>query len=294
MDLTVYLNGEFIKADEASVSIYDHSFLYGDNVFETFPVYHKHIFKFHDHMDRFFESARQIYLEVPLIRSVIEKAIKILLDQNSLTDAIVRVMLSRGEGAIGIDLEHCPKPTFLITAYPTREIPAQYYEQGVSLVLSPYRKIPSQCFDSSIKSGNYLPLILAREEAKRRGAYDGLLLSLEGYVTEASSSNIFIVKDNRLLTPDLNCGVLPGVTRKTIMKLSEEMGKEVFEAFLAPEDIIHADEAFCCNSIVEILPVTQYERKPIADGRPGKLTQALMNEYHSLIADECREEEAIN
>lgn len=294
MDLTVYLNGEFIKADQARVSIYDHSFLYGDNVFETMRVYHKHIFKFHEHMDRFFESARQIYLEVPLIRSVIEKAVKILLDQNALNDAVVRVMLSRGEGAIGIDLQHCPKPTFLITAYPAREIPSKKYEQGVHLVLSPYRRVPQECLDSSIKSGNYMTMILAREEAKKRGADEALLLNLEGYITECTTSNIFIVKDGRLLTPDLNCGVLSGVTRKNVMDLAVQTGKEVFETFLAPEDVIHADECFISNSIFEIMPVTRFERKSIAHGRPGKVTTHLMNEYRSLIAESCKEEEVID
>lgn len=244
MDLTVYLNGEFIKSDEAMVSIYDHAFLYGDSVFETLQVYNKHIFQFHDHMDRFYESARQIYLEVPLIRSVIEKAIKILLDQNGLEEALVRIMLSRGEGAIGIDLSYCPTPMLLITAEPKRELPIQYYQNGISLVLSSHRKIPSQCLESSIKSGNYLPMIIAREEAKRRGAFDSLFLSIEGYITECTTSNIFIVKNGRLLTPDLSCGVLGGITRKTILHLCEEIRREAFETFLIPEDLMHADEAF--------------------------------------------------
>ena len=245
-------------------------------------------------MDRFFESARQIYLEVPLIRSVIEKAIKILLDQNALTDAAVRIMLSRGEGAIGIDLDLCPKPTFLITADPPRETPSKHYEQGVALVLSPHRRISPQCLDSSIKSGNFLPMILAREEAKRREAFDALLLNLEGYITECSSSNIFVVNEGRILTPDLNCGVLPGVTRKTVMELTEQMGKQVYETFMAPEDVVHAQECFITNTTFEILPVTTYERKEIAHGRPGKFTLSLMNEYRSLISDECRQEELID
>ncbi len=283
MDLTVYLNGEFLKSDEAKVSIYDHAFLYGDSVFETIQVYNKHIFKFHEHMDRFFESARQIYLEVPLIRGVIEKAIKILLDQNGLEDAVVRVMLSRGEGAIGIDLEHCPSPSFLITAYPKQTIPTSYYEQGVSLVLSSHRKVPTQCLDSSIKSGNYLPMIIAREEAKQRGAFDALFLNLEGYITECSTSNIFIIKEGRLLTPDVSCSVLAGVTRKAVMELAESLGIEAFETFLAPEDLIHAQESFICNSVFEIVPVTLYEKRQISQGRPGKITQMLMQEFHSTI-----------
>lgn len=294
MDLTVYLNGEFVKADEAKVSIYDHGFLYGDSVFETLRVYNRHLFKFHEHMDRFFESARQIYLEVPLVRSVIEKAIKILLDQNALTDAIVRIMLSRGEGDIGIDVELCPKTTFLILVSPPREIPSRIYEQGVGLVLSPLRRVPPQCLDATIKSGNYLPLILAKEEAKRRGAYDALLLNLEGYITECTTSNIFIVKAGRLLTPDLNCGLLPGITRKTVMQLAEQIGKEVFETFLVPEDIVHAEECFMTNSILEIVPVTTYEKKLIAHGRPGKLTLFLMTEYRSLVTEECQAEEMVD
>lgn len=290
MDLTVYLNGEFIKSDQAKVSIYDHSFLYGDSIFETLQVYDKHIFKFHDHMDRFFESARQIYLDVPLIRSVIEKAIKILLDQNALTDAIVRIMLSRGEGAIGIDIEQCPTPTFLITAYPKRDLASKYYQNGVGLVLSSHRKIPTQCLDSTIKSGNYLPMVIAREEAKRRGAFDALFLNIEGYITECTTSNLFIVKDGRFLTPDISCGVLSGVTRKTVMDLAEKLGKEAFQTFLAPEDLIHAEEAFICNSVFEILPVTTYEKKPISHGKPGKLTQTLMQKFKGYIRDQAKEE----
>ncbi len=290
MDLTVYLNGEFVKSEEAKISIYDHSFLYGDSIFETLQTYNKHIFQFHEHMDRFFESARQIYLEVPLIRSVIEKAIRILLDQNDLDDAVVRIMLSRGEGAIGIDIEQCPTPTLLITAYPKNSLSTKHYQSGVALVLSSHRKIPPQCLDSNIKSGNYLPMVIAREEAKRRGAFDALFLNIEGYLTECTTSNLFIVKEGRFLTPDLSCGVLPGVTRKTVMQLAEALNKEAFETFLAPEDLVHAEEAFICNSVFEILPVTTYEKKPIAHGRPGKLTQSLMQEFQTYVRHQFRKE----
>lgn len=288
MDLTVYLNGEFVKSEAAKVSIYDHGFLYGDSIFETLQIYNKHIFQFHEHMDRFFESARQIYLEVPLIRSVIEKAIRILLDQNGLEDAIVRIMLTRGEGAIGIDIEQCPTPTFLITAYPKNPLAAKHYQNGVALVLSSHRKIPPQCLDSNIKSGNYLPMIIAREEAKRRGAFDALFLNIEGYITECTTSNLFIVKEGRFLTPDFSCGILPGVTRKTVMQLAEALHKEAFETFLAPEDLVHAEEAFICNSVFEILPVTAYEKKPIAHGRPGKLTQSLIQEFQTYVRHQTK------
>lgn len=290
MDLIVYLNNNFIKSSEAKVSIYDHGFLYGDGAFETLKAYNGHIFRFEDHIERLHGSLKQIKMDLPISASVILKAIKLLLQHNQLRDAYIRITVSRGEGPIGIDRSLCPDPTLLVVAEPVRGCPARWYSEGISVIISRYRKIPDICIPSGIKSSNYLAHILARSEVHEKAAQDGILLNIEGYVAEGITSNIFIVKDKKLLTPALSSGILNGITRKTVIELAEKRSIEVIERHILPKEIFTADECFLTNTSMEIMPVAYCDGTGIGNASCGKITQLLMKDFRKMV-DRLVEEE---
>lgn len=283
MDLIVYLNGNFVKANEARISVYDHGFLYGDGVFETLRAYKRCVFKFEEHVQRLYNSLKQIYLDMPLAPNMMLKAIKLLLQYNQLSDAYIRITVSRGEGPIGLDMSLCPSPTMLIITETTHAYPPNWYQQGISTVIVSQRKVPDVCMPSSIKSCNYLVNILARKETMEKGAQEALMLNMEGYITEGTVSNVFLIKDKKILTPSLSSGILEGVTRRSVIELAEQRGMEVIESHISPEEIFHADECFLTNTSMEVMPVTFCDGTQISDGKPGKITRLLMKDFKKLV-----------
>lgn len=279
----IFLNGNFVKTGAAKISVYDHGFLYGDGAFETLRVYKKHVFKFEEHIQRLYGSLKQIYMELSVAPQTILKAIKLLLQHNQLVDAYVRITITRGEGPIGTDISLCPQHTVLVVAEMAHTYPANWYSQGVSVIISRYRKIPDICIPASIKSCNYLSQVMARKEASDRKAQEGILLNLEGYVTEGISSNIFIVTRKKLLTPALSAGILDGITRRTVMELAEYRNIDVEERHIFPQEILAADECFLTNTSMEIMPVTFCDGTRIGKGQPGKMTRLLMKDYGKLV-----------
>lgn len=290
MDLIVYLNGNFVKANEAKVSIYDHGFLYGDGAFETLRAYKKHVFKFEQHIQRLYNSLRQLYMELPAAPNVMLKTIKLLLQYNQLTDAYIRITVTRGEGPIGLDISLCPQPTLYIVVEPLHDLPDNWYIQGISTVIVSQRKIPDFCIPSSIKSCNYLVNIMAKKEAQDKGAQEGIMLNVEGYVAECTISNIFLVKDRKLLAPALSSGILDGITRRNVIELAEGRKIEVIERHILPDEIFKANECFLTNTSMEIMPVTFCDGTKIADSKPGKITRILMKDYKKLVEDEIAKE----
>jgi len=285
MDLIVYLNGNFVKAHEAKISVYDHSFLYGDGVFETMRAYGRCVFKFEDHVQRLYSSLKQLYMDMPIAPNMMLKAIKLLLQYNQLSDAYIRVMVSRGEGPIGLDVSLCPAPTLFIVAEQPHNYPTNWYQQGVSTIIVSHRHIPDVCLSTSIKSCNYLVNILARKEAQDKGAQEAIMLNMEGYITEGTVSNIFLYKDKKIFTPALSSGILDGITRKTVIEIAEHRGVEVIERHISPEEIFSAEECFITNTTMEILPVTFCDGTQIADGKPGRITKILMKDYKRIVED---------
>ena len=283
MELFVYYNGNFVKASDAHISIYDHSFLYGDGLFETMRSYNGIVYKYDAHMDRFYTGAQRLKINVPHVRSVILKAINILLDRNNLDDAVVRVMLSRGEGSPGIDIDLCPQSTLLITVAPVSEFPEHIYDDGIQLAIVSRLKTPDQTLDSTIKTNNYLNSILARVEAKEKGAQDGILLSMEGYIAECTTSNIFLIKNDEIATPAVETGILKGVARDTIIEIANAFNIVVEERFLMADELYDADECFITNSVKEIVPVVGCDGNEIGNGKVGLVTMNLIKDYKNVI-----------
>lgn len=290
MDLIVYLNGEFVKANEAKISIYDHGFLYGDGAFETLRAYQGHVFRFQDHVQRLYYSLKQLYMDLPVAPHLMHKALKLLLQHNHLSDACLRITVTRGEGPVGLDFALCPHQSVLIIAEPVRKYSANWYLQGISIVIVSQRKVPDVCFPAAVKSNNYLANVLAKKKAKEKNAQEGIMLNLEGYLAEGTSSNIFLVKGKTLYTPAVSSGILSGITRNIVIQLAAQRHLEVVETHILPAELISADECFITNTTMEVMPVSSCDGTVIGRGQPGKITRLLMKDFKHYVQREIHTE----
>ncbi|MFC1926467.1 aminotransferase class IV [Chloroflexota bacterium] len=280
MEEIIYLNGSLLPQTQAKISPYDYGFLYGYGLFETMRAYSGRIFRLERHLERLALSAKLIGL--PLGGFDLEKACYDTMKANNLKDARIRLTASIGKGGGTPDLPSQPVPTVLIVARSFRPISVEKYEKGYRSKISSVRR-NSQSPLCRLKSLNYLDNILARREAKVAGADEALLLNERGFLCEGSTSNIFLVSGGKLLTPDGESGILPGITREEVMQLAQEIGIEVVEREIILEDLLQADEAFLTNSIIEIMPLIEVDDKAIGGGVMGGVTEKLMAAYEDLV-----------
>lgn len=284
----VYLNGEYVKKADARVSFLDHGLLYGDGVFETLRSYNKKVFRLNEHIKRLSESAKQIFLKIPLKKSKIEYIIYKLISNNELNDAYIRITVTRGAGEPGINPGLCKSPTVIVYVKEGRVYPDEMYSKGVEAAIVSVRKISPGALEPSIKSCNFLNSIVAGIEAKSKNAFEGIMLSREGWVAEGCVSNVFINVNDTLITPPLEVGVLGGITRKAVMVLAESSGIKVIEKKFKKEQLYGCRECFLTNTGVEIMPVTKIDGKKLNGGRPGRLTKKLMNKFRELVESETK------
>jgi branched-chain amino acid aminotransferase len=280
--MLIYLDGKLVPKEDARVSVFDHGFLYGDGVFEGIRVYDGNVFRLKEHMDRLYESAKTIALEIPLTPEEMTKATLDTIAANGQKDAYVRLIVSRGYGDLGIDPGTCPRPTVVIIVASIRLYPKELYEKGAALVTSSFRRIPTQCLDSRIKSLNYLNNILAKIEAKNSGCVEAVMLNHQGRVAECTADNLFIVKNGVLRTPGLLEGALGGVTRGAVLDIARESGLASEETALAQHDLYNADECFLTGTGAEIIPVVTIDGRKIGDGAPGSVTARIMTGFRAL------------
>ncbi len=271
----IYLNDCFVRKEDARVSVFDHGFLYGDGVYETLRAYQGRIFLWERHVARLRRSCELIGLELPMQDEAWISIIAELLVRNGLQDAGLRVTVSRGEGELGIDPNLCPNPTIVVMAKPVVTYTDKQLEQGKILHLSSVRRNPELAQSPQIKALSFLNNILAKQEAVRVGADDALMLNMEGYLAECTTSNIFFVKNKQLYTPAVDCGILKGITREVIMELANERGVSVEEGQYTMEQLLQADECFMTNTGIEIMPVSRIGDSQIGQGRRGPLTGEL-------------------
>jgi branched-chain amino acid aminotransferase len=281
--MLAYLNGRFVPTDEATVSVFDHGFLYGDGVYETMRSYGGKIFLLGRHLARLKQSADAIALPLPLPLEKIGEALQESLTVNKLREAYLRIQISRGPGEIGLDPALCPAPTLVILVKPFKDYPPALYESGVNVAITATRRNHPLSLDPAIKSTNFLNNILAKIESLKAGAYEGIMLNWKGYVAEGTISNIFAVKKQALLTPSLDTGILDGITRDLVLHLAKQNKISVREKLLRPGDLAKADECFITNTTVEIMPVTSIDGKPVGTGAPGPVTKKLLNAYRNEV-----------
>jgi branched-chain amino acid aminotransferase len=279
----IYLNGKLVDRQHAVVSVYDHGFLYGDGVFEGLRFYGGKIFKLREHLDRLYDSARHIALAIPQDIDSLSADTVACVAASGMVDGYVRLVVSRGEGNLGLDPRSCPKPTVIIIADAIKLYPAEMYEQGMEVITAATIRNHPDALDPRVKSLNYLNNILAKLEANRAGVPEAIMLNHLGHVAECTADNIFIVKQGVLSTPARHSGLLDGITRRTVLELAERLKITAREETLTRHDLFTADEMFLTGSGAEIVPVTRVDARPIGQGTPGPVTGRLREAYHKLV-----------
>ena len=283
----VDLNGRIVPQEEALVSVFDRGFLYGDGVFETLRVYNGRVFRGEAHWDRLQRSASLIRLGIPFGEREYRERLERVVEVNQLSEAVARVTVSRGIGQGSFTLDYDQRPTSVFTARPFESYPETYYREGVATIFARTRRLNPSALDPAAKSANYLNSILARAEADDAGVFDAIMLNDDDFVTEGSVTNLFLARHGRLLTPCLESGLLPGITRATVLELARKTDIEPGETALTTDDVLGSDEAFLTNTTVEIVPVVRIGTTQIGDGTPGVITRELHRAYRKLVKQEC-------
>lgn len=281
--MKIYLDGKFVDSNDAKVSVFDHGLLYGDGVFEGIRLYGGNIFRLDEHLERLEYSAKAIMLQLPGTRAEIAEATCETCRQNGLTDAYIRLVVTRGVGDLGLAPWLCPKPTMFIIASKISLYPKEYYETGLSIVTVPTRRINPAALPPTVKSLNYLNNILGKIEAKQAGALEAIMLNDQGYVAECTADNVFIVQKGEIITPSASQGALKGVTRSTIIDIAKDLGIPLREANMTRYDVWCADECFLTGSGAEVIPTVKLDGREIGTGKPGPVTKRVLEEFRKRV-----------
>lgn len=283
MPKKIYMTGQLVAPEDARVSVFDHGLLYGDGVFEGLRAYGGKVFRLEEHVQRLYESARAILLEIPLTPQEMAQAINDTVAANGLTDGYVRAVVTRGAGTLGLDPNRCSNPQVIIIADVIALYPQEFYDNGLEIVTVSVMRNHPAALSSRIKSLNYLNNILAKIEGLKAGCVEALMLNHKGEVAECTGDNIFLVTDRVVATPPLDAGILAGVTRAAVMEIAEERGYTVREQVLTKHDVYVADECFLTGTAAEVVPVVKVDSRQIGDGKPGPITAELSAAYHKLV-----------
>ncbi|WP_158736659.1 branched-chain-amino-acid transaminase [Alteribacillus sp. YIM 98480] len=282
----IYLNGEFVKKEDAKISVYDHGFLYGDGVFEGIRVYNGNVYKLEEHLVRLYNSAKSIMLEIPYTMDAITEIIIETLRKNELNDAYIRLVVSRGVGNLGLDPASCKAPQLIVIAEELAIYPKELYEHGLEIVTVATRRNRPDVLSPKVKSLNYLNNILVKLEASLAGVSEALMLNNEGYVAEGSADNIFILREGVLYTPPGYIGALEGITRQAIIELAEDLGYALKEEPFTRHDVYTADEVFLTGTAAEVIAVVKVDGRLIGDGKPGQETQRLLDAFRQKVVED--------
>lgn len=280
--LLIHLDGKLVPESEAKVSVFDHGLLYGDGCFEGIRIYNGRVFRLTEHLERLYESARSICLTIPISIEEMEKATVETVAANKLRDGYIRLVITRGVGSLGLNPYQCPKPGIIIIASGITLYPKDRYETGLNLITCATRRPATAALSPQVKSLNYLNNIMAKIEAIQAGCEEGIMLNEQGYVAECTGDNVFVLKRGQVYTPTIASGALNGITRMAVIEVMREMGLVVHEVTMTRHDIYTADECFLTGTAAEVIPAVQYDRRPIGDGKPGKITAEVMKRFHAL------------
>lgn len=287
--MKVYVDGKFYSKDRAKISVFDHGLLYGDGVFEGIRIYKGRIFRLDQHIDRLYESANTISLNIGMGRSKLVQATIKTAKANNIKNGYIRLVVTRGIGTLGLNPYLCRKPQIIIIADKIKLYERELYDKGLRIITSAIRRNHNESISPRVKSLNYLNNILAKIEAINAGCKEALMLNNEGYVAEASGDNIFIVKNKTLYTPGKHMGILEGITRGEVIRLARQKGLEVIETTLTRHDLYNADECFLTGTAAEVIPVIEIDSRKIATGVPGRTTKSLMKAFGEVTQSEGTE-----
>lgn len=277
--MKIYLDGNLVDEKDATISVFDHGLLYGDGVFEGIRAYNGRVFLLDEHIDRLYDSARAIALEIPLSREEMIRAVVDTCKANEIVDGYIRLVVTRGKGTLGLNPYLCDKASVIIIAAKIQLYPHELYETGLKIVTAGTIRNHPEAINPRIKSLNYLNNVLAKIEAINAGCMECLMLNHKGEVAEASGDNVFAVRNGVITTPPSYCGALEGLTRNKVIELARATGYEVREAVMARYDLYIADEVFLTGTAAEIISVTEIDKRAIGDGKPGPVTDELGRLY---------------
>jgi branched-chain amino acid aminotransferase len=278
----VYINGKLYDKADAKVSVYDHGLLYGDGVFEGIRIYAGKIFRLREHVDRLYDSARHIYLDIPLSREQMAEAITSTVEVNAKRNGYIRAIVTRGAGTLGLDIRKTTDPQVIIIVDDISLYPPEVYDNGLEIITAATIRTHPNALNPRIKSLNYLNNIMAKIEGMRGGCLEALMLNHKGEVAECTGDNVFLVKRGVLRTPPLDAGILEGVTRNTVIDLAQAADIPVQETALTRHDVYAADECFLTGTAAEVIPVVKCDGRPIGTGKPGPVTQQLRERFQQL------------
>ncbi|RJX23540.1 MAG: branched-chain-amino-acid transaminase [Dethiobacter sp.] len=284
MSIQIYIDGVFRPKEEAKVSVFDHGYLYGDGVFEGTRAYNGRIFKLQEHLERLYESARHILLDIPLSMEEMKEATLETVRRNNLHDAYIRTVVSRGAGDLGLDPRKCTRASMVIIADKISLFPQEFYDRGLEVVTAVTRQRTADTMEPRIKSLNYLNNILVKIEAAQAGVMEAIVLNTQGYVVEGSGCNIFIInKNGELITPPPYLGILEGITRNTVIEIAGQEGLTVKELPFTRHDLYISRECFLTGTAAELIPVISIDRRTVGEGIPGAVTRNLMRKFHDYV-----------
>jgi branched-chain amino acid aminotransferase len=282
MSLKVFISGKLYDKEDARISVYDHGFLYGDGVFEGLRSYGGKIFRVEQHLDRLWDSAKAIWLEIPMSRQGITDAMYQTLKANDIKDGYIRLVVSRGAGTLGLDPNRTSNPQVIVITDYISLYPDELYRNGLEIVTASTIRNHPGALSPRIKSLNYLNNILAKIEGLKAGCLEALMLNHKGEVAECTADNIFLVKRDEISTPPNDAGILEGVTRRAVMDLAEQAGITVRQVPITRHDVYVADECFLTGTAVEVIAVVKVDNRTIGSGTPGPVTRDLKERFHQL------------
>lgn len=280
MGKIVWLNGELTDLDSAKVTVADHAHLYGDGLFEGIRIYNRKVFKLDMHLDRLYAGIQYLGFQMHIPQDELKGIVLDTCKKADIENGYIRLNVTRGTG-LGLDPAHIDaKPNVMVMVSTLALYPPEAYDKGLDTIVCSTRVIPPDCLDPRLKTiGRYVANIQAKREANAQGAGEGLMLNVQGYLAEATGDNVFLIQDGVLRTPHPSCGILNGVTRRTVIGLAKEEGIEVREEFLTLYDIYEAQEAFLTGTAAEVIPMVTVAGQPIGDGKPGPITKKLIARF---------------
>jgi branched-chain amino acid aminotransferase len=286
MDPKVYISGRLYEKADARISVFDHGLLYGDGVFEGIRSYSGRVFRLQQHVARLFESAQAIHLQIPMSREELAAAVVDTLAANKLTDAYIRVIVTRGAGSLGLDPRKTTDPQVIIITDHISLYPEELYEHGLKIITAATTRNHPNALNPRVKSLNYLNNILAKIEGTNAGCLEALMLNHKGEVAECTGDNIFLVIGGMLHTPSIDSGILKGITRDAVIELARAAGYVVVERTIDRHDVYTADECFLTGTAAELIPAVECDGRVIGTGRPGPITRDLRQRFQRLVREE--------
>ncbi len=284
--MKVFIGGKLVDEKDAVVSVFDHGLLYGDGVFEGIRAYNSRVFLLDEHIDRLYDSARAIALHIPMSKKAMAQAVVDTCKANNIVDGYIRLVVTRGKGTLGLNPYLCEKAEVIIIAAKIQLYPQELYDNGLKIVTVGTIRNHPEAINPRIKSLNYLNNVLAKIEAINAGCMECLMLNHKGEVAEASGDNVFSIRNGIIATPPSSCGALEGLTRNKVMQIARAAGFQVREVPMARYDLYVADEVFLTGTAAEIISVVDIDKRPIGDGRPGKITAQLAALYAECARSE--------